>query len=152
MIYSNSRISILHRFVITRKSILIPWKRKVKKSGNSGWASMVVSCQGGYTAIDRGERKRRSSPRLGRNLIKDSIGAGAVRSGQYKINMCDGQRCSTFRPFSRSSSFNASTPPYTPLVSRSGGSSQRRRGRAFGTRACCRVIDFFDSGRTKGTL
>lgn len=71
---------------------------------------MVVSYQGegGYSAIDRGERKRRSSPRLGRNLIKDSIGAGAVRSGQYKINMCDGQRCSTFRPFS------PDPPPSTP--------------------------------------
>lgn len=46
-----------------------------------GWLSRIGvrgrGGGGGYTCIDRGERKRRSSPRLGRNLIKDSIRAGA---------------------------------------------------------------------------
>lgn len=82
-------------------------RRKLEIRDGHRWLSRIRG-RGGYSAIDRGERKRRSSPRLGRNLIKDSIGAGAVRSGQYKINMCDGQRCSTFRPFS------LDPPPSTP--------------------------------------
>lgn len=63
----------------------------------------------------------------------------SARSGQYKINMCDGQQ----RFFSRGHQHLPVLGQHLP-----GSCLTVKRG----ARVCWRVIDFFDSSRTKGTL